>query len=169
MFAYNSQGYHSPMLVKQWPHKFSVLKWHSSCHEISWDLFAYFKLCYLIHDDDRKYVITRETICRKHIWLFDQQRVCWWPSTTVICQDFSWSDDDQIRAYNDVMIGVMAPQITGVPIICLNICSGADQRKHQSSSPLAFVIGGFPWKRASNVENLMTSSRVPLIYQIDTW
>ena len=33
----------------------------------------------------------------------------------------------------------MASQITGVSIVCLDICSGADQRKHQSSASLVFV------------------------------
>ena len=39
----------------------------------------------------------------------------------------------------------MASQITGVSIICSNICSGADQRKHQSSTSLAFVRGIHQW------------------------
>ena len=32
-----------------------------------------------------------------------------------------------------------AIQITGVLIVCLTVCSGADQRNHQSSTSLAFV------------------------------
>ena len=32
-------------------------------------------------------------------------------------------------------------QITGVPIVCSTVCSGGDQRKHQSSALLAFVRG----------------------------
>ena len=45
--------------------------------------------------------------------------------------------------------------ITGVPIVCSNVCSGADQRKHQSSASLAFVspvIGEFPTQQASIAE-----------------
>ena len=35
--------------------------------------------------------------------------------------------------YGDVIMSAMASQITGVPIVCLNVCSGTDQRnKHQS-------------------------------------
>ena len=34
---------------------------------------------------------------------------------------------------------VMASQTTGVWIVCPNVCSGADQRKHQSPASLAFV------------------------------
>ena len=32
-------------------------------------------------------------------------------------------------------------QITGVSIVCLAVCSLADQRKHQNSASLAFVRG----------------------------
>ena len=35
----------------------------------------------------------------------------------------------------------MASQITSVSIICSTVCSGADQRRHQSSASLAFVRG----------------------------
>ena len=41
--------------------------------------------------------------------------------------------------YSDVTMSAMAFQITGVSIVCSTVCSGADQRKHQSSASLAFV------------------------------
>ena len=41
-------------------------------------------------------------------------------------------------------MSVMATQITGVLMVYLTVCSGADQRKHQSSAPLAFVRGSHP-------------------------
>ena len=40
---------------------------------------------------------------------------------------------------------VLASQITGVSMVCSGICSGADQRKHQSSVSLAFVRGIQRW------------------------
>ena len=43
--------------------------------------------------------------------------------------------------YSDVIMSVMASQITGVSIVYSTLCSGADQRKHQSSASLAFVRG----------------------------
>ena len=43
--------------------------------------------------------------------------------------------------YNDVIMGAMASQITSLAIVCSNVYSGADQRKHQSSASLAFVGG----------------------------
>ena len=36
-------------------------------------------------------------------------------------------------------MSAMASQISGVSIVCWNVCSGADQRKHQSSVSLTFV------------------------------
>ena len=43
---------------------------------------------------------------------------------------------------DDLAITVtMASQITGVSIVCSPVCSGVDQRKHQSSASLAFVRG----------------------------
>ena len=62
--------------------------------------------------------------------------------------------------HNDVIMRMMESQITSVLIVCSNICSGADQRKHQKlcvtglceGSPL--VTGGFTSQRASKMENV---------------
>ena len=43
--------------------------------------------------------------------------------------------------YTDVIMSAMASQITDVSIVWSAICSGADQRKHQSSASLVFVRG----------------------------
>ena len=43
--------------------------------------------------------------------------------------------------YSDVIMGTMASQTTSLTIVYTTIYSGADQRKHQSSAPLAFVRG----------------------------
>ena len=62
--------------------------------------------------------------------------------------------------YNDVIMSVIASQITGVSIVYSAVCSGAD-KKHRNSASLAFVVTGeFPAQRASNAEMflLMTSS-----------
>ena len=42
-------------------------------------------------------------------------------------------------------MGAMASQTTGVSFVCWAVCSGADQRKHQSSTSLAFVKGIHQW------------------------
>ena len=41
--------------------------------------------------------------------------------------------------YSDIIISAMTSQINGVSIVCSTVCSGADQRKHQSSASLTFV------------------------------
>ena len=62
--------------------------------------------------------------------------------------------------YSDVLMNAMASQGTGVSIVCLTVCSGVDQRKHQSSALLALcegnspVTGGFPHKGPTNAENV---------------
>ena len=43
--------------------------------------------------------------------------------------------------YNDVIMNAMASQITSLTIVYSTDCSGADQRKHQSSASLTFVTG----------------------------
>ena len=43
--------------------------------------------------------------------------------------------------YNDVIMGAIASQITSLTIVYSTVYSDADQRKHQSSSSLAFVRG----------------------------
>ena len=48
---------------------------------------------------------------------------------------------DRIRHYTDVNMSLMASQITSLTIVYSHVCSGTDQRKHQSSASLAFVRG----------------------------
>ena len=43
--------------------------------------------------------------------------------------------------YGDVIMGTMASQITSLTIVYSTVYSDADQRKHQSSTSLAFVRG----------------------------
>ena len=43
--------------------------------------------------------------------------------------------------YDDVIMGTIASQITSLTSVYSTVCSGADQRKHQSSASLAFVWG----------------------------
>ena len=43
--------------------------------------------------------------------------------------------------YNDVIMGVIASQITSLTVVFSTVYSDADQRKHQSSASLAFVRG----------------------------
>ena len=47
--------------------------------------------------------------------------------------------------YNAVIMGAIASQIISLTILNSTVYSGADQRKHQSSTPLAFVWGIHRW------------------------
>ena len=64
------------------------------------------------------------------------------------------------KYYNDVIMSVMASQITSVTIVYSSVYPGGDQRKHQSSASLAFVggnspvTGEYPAQRASNAVNV---------------
>ena len=49
--------------------------------------------------------------------------------------------------YGDVIMDTMASQITSHTIVYPTVYSDTDQRKHQSSAPLAFVWGIHRWKR----------------------
>ena len=76
------------------------------------------------------------------------------------CENIYHPDMD-LHHYSDVVVSAMTSQITSVSIVYSNICSGADQRKHQSSAPLAFVrrirsplTGEFPTQRASSAKNV---------------
>ena len=47
--------------------------------------------------------------------------------------------------YSDIIMDVMASQITSLTIVYSTVCSDEDQREHQSSASLAFVRGIHQW------------------------
>ena len=51
--------------------------------------------------------------------------------------------------YSDVIMAAMASQIASVSSVYSTVCSGANQRKHQSSASLAFVRGLHRWSMNS--------------------
>ena len=63
--------------------------------------------------------------------------------------------------YTDVIMSAMASQITGVSIAYSNVCSGADQRKHQSSASLAFVREIHRWPVNSPHKEPITQKMFP--------
>ena len=52
---------------------------------------------------------------------------------------------DALPHYNDVIMSKVASHITSLTIVYSTVYSGADERKHQSSAPLAFVWGIHRW------------------------
>ena len=61
--------------------------------------------------------------------------------TKVISEPNSCTLQKSCSHYDDVIIGAIASQITSLTIVYSTVYSGADQSKHQSSAPLAFVWG----------------------------
>ena len=90
----------------------------------------------------------------------------------------SFIDDSYtVIYYNDIIMGVMASQITSLMIAYSTHYSGADQRKHQSSASLAFVRGIHQWPVnspppphkgpvTSNVENVSIWWRGPVTWKM---
>ena len=94
-----------------------------------------------------------------------------------ICCDDQEMKYDKMRNFNhagnvhdsDVIMSTMASQITGVLIVCLNVCSVADQRKHQSSMSLAFVRGIHRWQVKSPHKGPVTQKMFPFDDVIMEW
>ena len=63
--------------------------------------------------------------------------------------------------YITVIMSAIASQITGVSIVCSAVCSGADQRKHQSSMSLTFVRGIHRWPVDSPHKGPVTRKTFP--------
>ena len=67
------------------------------------------------------------------------------PMSVILCYSFSKSHDSLVNIqwetlhYDDVIMSAMTSQITGVSIVCPTVCSGADERTHQSFASLAIV------------------------------
>ena len=63
--------------------------------------------------------------------------------------------------YDDVIMTVMASQITSPTIVYSTVYSGTDQRKHQSSASLAFVRGIHRWPVNSPHKRPVTRKMFP--------
>ena len=77
-----------------------------------------------------------------------------WPNSR-----WSWAWCGCSYHYNGVIMSAMVSQITSLKIVYSNACSGANQRKYQSSCVTGLcegnspMTGEFPAQRASNAEN----------------
>ena len=63
--------------------------------------------------------------------------------------------------YRDVIMSSMASQITSIASVYSNVCSGADQRKQQSSASLASVKGIHRWPMISPHKGPVTQKTFP--------
>ena len=73
----------------------------------------------------------------------------------------TWRLGHNLFHYNDVIMSAMASQITSVMIAYSTVCSGADQRKHQSPASLAFVRGIHRWPVNSPHKGPVTRKMFP--------
>ena len=55
-------------------------------------------------------------------------------------------------------MGTMASKITSLTIAYSTVCSGADQRKHQSSASLAICVGNSPLTDEFTAQRAVTRS-----------
>ena len=74
-------------------------------------------------------------------WCADGKHISALP---IMSQHWDGTGIKVISHYSDIIMSVIAFQITSVSIVCPTVCSGAEQRKHQSSVSLAFVMGNSP-------------------------
>ena len=63
--------------------------------------------------------------------------------------------------YADVIMGAMESQITSLTSFYSTVYSGTDQRKHQSSASLAFVLGIHRWPMNSPYKGPVTRKMFP--------
>ena len=63
--------------------------------------------------------------------------------------------------YSDAIMSAIVSQITSFSIVYSDICSGADQRKYQSSESLAFVRGIHQWPVISLHKGPVTRKMFP--------
>ena len=91
--------------------------------------------------------MAREVFCEDWVIIYYKRMACDEFSMSWHKCMLSW----YLLHYSDVKMRVIKSQITGISIVCSTICSGADQRKHQSSaSPL---VAGVQFSNAENVSN----------------
>ena len=63
--------------------------------------------------------------------------------------------------YSEIIVSMMASQITSLTIVYSTVYSGVDQRKHQSSASLAFVQGIHRWQLNSPHKGPVTRKMFP--------
>ena len=81
--------------------------------------------------------------------------------TSLFCCEFWFYPHNIISHYSDVIMNAIAPQITSFSTVNSSVCSGAHQRKHQSSTLLAFVRGNHPWPVDSPPKGSVTRKLFP--------
>ena len=125
---------------------FSFVKWcierHTSCYNLQ------LLCCLSCHDYE--IAVARATIATA-LEMHELYYFLWQFSLL----GHTWSHN------NDVTMSAMASQIAGVSIVCSSVCSGVDQRKHQSSASVDFVRGIHRWPLNSPHTRPVTRKMLP--------
>ena len=80
----------------------------------------------------------------------------------IFVQIITWrTGDSALTHYGDVIMSVMASQITSVTIVHWTVCSEADQQKRLSSASLVFVRGIHRWPVNSSHTEPVTRKMFP--------
>ena len=88
----------------------------------------------------------RDEVRALHHYLFELKLIKWlWTLLFVTRRKHVNIVCFTIIHYSDIIMSTTASQITGVSSVYSIVCSGADQRKHQSSRSLAFVRRIHQW------------------------
>ena len=70
----------------------------------------------------------------REVWCIFWEVKLWRTSYMYLCRSHASSNH-----YDDVIMTMLASQITSLPVVCSIVYSDVNQRKHQSSASLAFV------------------------------
>ena len=99
-------------------------------------------LSYKCPCDHKKYSVIIDVFVSKLQDCLDNIMTSWHRNairiTGTLC-DVAYGVGSAAHHYSDVIMHTMASQITSLAIVCSNVYSGADKRKHQSSASQAFV------------------------------
>ena len=85
----------------------------------------------------------------------------WWIEVRVMLVAWQHQANTWNNHYGDVMMSAMASQITSPTTVYLIVCSGANQRKYQSSTSMAFLRGIHRWSVNSLHKGLVTQKMFP--------
>ena len=97
----------------------------------------------------------------RNIQLYFWRTIRLYKKDTVPWSWISWLISEWILHYSDDIISSIASQITGVSIAYSTVCSGADQRKHKSSTSLVLVRGIHRWPVNSPHKGPVTRKMFP--------
>ena len=124
---------------------------------VPFSLFVFTLSCFC--HDNKSYLNLKQKLQKMYESFVD----CWQNISASFVSLFSAKN---ALHYSDVIMSAMVSKITSASIAYSTVCSGAEQRKHQSSTSLAFVRGIHWWPVNSLHKGLVTQKMFPFDYVI---